>query len=81
MQMLQRRPPSDRERERRRDATRRCRERVRKGRGISLMEYDCRLLTLLARNDYLAEADMRDRGKVRKAIERFVQKAIDAEIL
>jgi hypothetical protein len=79
--MLQRVPSSDHERARRRDATRRHRDRVRRGRGLTMAEYDCRLLTLLARNDYLTEADMRDRAKVRKAIERFLQKTVDSEIL
>jgi hypothetical protein len=79
--MLQRRPPSDRERERRREATRRRRQREREGKAVCLLEYDARILNLLERHGYLAEADMLDRGKVRAAIERLLQKAVDTEKL
>jgi hypothetical protein len=46
-----------------------------------LVEYDGPLLTLLERNGYLVERDTLDRGKVRAAIERMLQKAVDAENL
>jgi hypothetical protein len=79
--MLQRVPPSDRERARRRDATRRRRQRARKGEAVALVTYNGRILDLLERTHHLTDCDTRDRHKVGEAITRLLEEAANAKNL